>query len=202
MKPWLDDQIASNGKPVHENFSNWFAESKVLDDLGNPLVVYHGTTTCFDTFIPGDGNKLRGMYFSDDEFDARQWAERAGASETIVLPVFLSIERPATDEDIDHVWPKLMKRFGREPTPKELTSSLQRLGFDGYIDESNYMEGMEFVAFRPDQIKIASGNIGLYAKMSESIADLSLTIIQQVKNSRKAIRSIEKPIASRSRNAP
>lgn len=48
--PWLDDRIAANGKPVFENFANWFGKSKVTDALGQPQVVYHGTFVDFDEF--------------------------------------------------------------------------------------------------------------------------------------------------------
>jgi ADP-Ribosyltransferase in polyvalent proteins len=33
-------------------FKSWFGASKVVDEQGNPLVVYHGTTADFDAFDP------------------------------------------------------------------------------------------------------------------------------------------------------
>jgi len=35
-----------------ENFKNWFGDSKVVDDQGEPLVVYHGTSADFTEFKP------------------------------------------------------------------------------------------------------------------------------------------------------
>ena len=31
-------------------FRRWFGDSKVVDERGEPLVVYHGTAADFDTF--------------------------------------------------------------------------------------------------------------------------------------------------------
>jgi hypothetical protein len=36
------------------NFKRWFGDSKVVDDDGNPKIVYHGTTKSFDVFEKGD----------------------------------------------------------------------------------------------------------------------------------------------------
>ena len=42
-------RLNSNGKPIAQtdegirNFWKWFAGSKVTDDQGRPLVIYHGT---------------------------------------------------------------------------------------------------------------------------------------------------------------
>lgn len=46
----------SAGKPIHcteegvANFWRWFGESKLVDDEGRPLVLYHGTGKVFDAF--------------------------------------------------------------------------------------------------------------------------------------------------------
>lgn len=60
----------STGKQIHpteeglRNFWRWFGDSKVVDDEGRPLVVYHGTTRAgFDTFSTGRGSKVDGAYF-------------------------------------------------------------------------------------------------------------------------------------------
>lgn len=35
---------------TNDNFIKWFGNSKVVDDNGNPLVVYHGSTSVFNIF--------------------------------------------------------------------------------------------------------------------------------------------------------
>ena len=48
--------VNSNGKPIAQdeqgirNFYKWFSDSKVVDEQGRPLVVYHGTSDVFTVF--------------------------------------------------------------------------------------------------------------------------------------------------------
>lgn len=57
-------------------FKNWFGESKVVDDEGNPQVVYHGTTHDISEFKPERGNREnawgKGYYFTDNPTDASE----------------------------------------------------------------------------------------------------------------------------------
>lgn len=54
------------------NFENWFQKSKVVDDKGEPLQVYHGTTETFEAF----GGRWN--YFADNP----KFAEKFAFSET------------------------------------------------------------------------------------------------------------------------
>ena len=53
-------------KTESEAFKKWFGDSKVVDENGEPLIVYHGTSANFDTF---DNSKLG---FSTDAKSAKQ----------------------------------------------------------------------------------------------------------------------------------
>lgn len=67
-----------------EAFKNWFGDSKVVDENGKPLVVYHGTIGNVDQF---DQNRLgentgaesagMGFFFTDDARTAGSYAEYA-----------------------------------------------------------------------------------------------------------------------------
>ena len=54
-------------------FKKWFGKSKVIDENGNPLVVYHGTTHTFDTFDLKNANIEnhygKAFYFTDSKTD-------------------------------------------------------------------------------------------------------------------------------------
>ena len=54
-------------------FLNWFGDSKVVDESGDPVVVYHGTTHSFDEFNKGRANVENdmgaGFYFSNTPGD-------------------------------------------------------------------------------------------------------------------------------------
>ena len=87
-------RMNSGGRPIHvtddgiRNFWRWFGDSKVVDDQGRPLVVYHGTTADFDAFDSKKQSQDRGpgFWFTTD-IDR---AERYG----VVKQVYLSIKNP------------------------------------------------------------------------------------------------------------
>lgn len=70
-------------------FKAWFGDSKVVDENGRPLVVYHGTNTEFDTFDRGKASSAYGskygFYFANKEV-----AEGYGD----VMPVYLAMKNP------------------------------------------------------------------------------------------------------------
>ncbi len=91
-------------RPVTETpeFRKWFGDSKVVDDKGEPLVVYHGTASDVEAFRPSkDGRYGGGIYFWDDPARASSWAEgiaengpggnkkKAGGAPN-VIPAYLS----------------------------------------------------------------------------------------------------------------
>lgn len=99
-KPALNSEGNYLGRTEEEirNFYKWFGDSKVVDEEGKPLVMYHGTREfkfgkelpSFDTF---DRNKLRsgqnavGFYFSENKDFAKNFGTR-------IMPVYLKIDNP------------------------------------------------------------------------------------------------------------
>lgn len=57
-----------NPAPATEAFKRWFKDSKVVDEQGNPLVVYHGTKNGgFASFdLSASSRRLPGFFFTDD----------------------------------------------------------------------------------------------------------------------------------------
>lgn len=76
-------------------FYRWFADSKVVDEEGRPLVVYHGTAAEFDAFKPS----WRGaMYFAFTPEGAIKGAsagasDRMGGAPNKLMPVYVRAER-------------------------------------------------------------------------------------------------------------
>ena len=86
-------QIKTETKP----FKNWFGDSKVVDDDGKPLVVYHGTNKSFDAFdlselreSTGAGSAGLGFFFSSANI-AQDFAGYDGSN---LMPVYLNISNP------------------------------------------------------------------------------------------------------------
>ncbi len=85
------------------NFKKWFGDSKVVDDQGKPLVVYHGTNDnlygegAFSVFRQSSGGKSgAGIYFTDDPARAGGYAKAKTFTKDRrrVYPVYLSISKP------------------------------------------------------------------------------------------------------------
>lgn len=70
-------------------FKNWFGDSKVVDEQGRPLVVYHGTNAEFDTF---KGTKI----LNSSEGVGFNFAVKKDIAEGFgkVMPVYLKLENP------------------------------------------------------------------------------------------------------------
>jgi len=91
------------------NFWNWFGDSKVVDEAGNPLVVYHGSPTPegITEFSPGgkQGSRLSGdaygvaSYFTSSPGEASIYARDDGA----VFPVYVRGEILDVDSKLSEV---------------------------------------------------------------------------------------------------
>ncbi len=62
----VNQAVNSLGEPVAKteegvkNFNKWFKGSKVVDEQGSPIVVYHGTSKNFNAFDPNKRVELTG----------------------------------------------------------------------------------------------------------------------------------------------
>lgn len=69
------------------SFKKWFKGSKVVDEQGKPLVVYHGTTAYKEIEEFDDGTGSGGIYFSDNQTVAEDYGHQ-------IIPVYLSFKNP------------------------------------------------------------------------------------------------------------
>lgn len=177
-KPWLDDEIASNGLPVQENFARWFAQSKVVDQYDNPLVLYHGTSRMFSAFdLARSGENFDAgsgaFFFSADEAVAEQIAAYAAENDESgdeisprVISVYLSLQNPLVMDFRNH----------RRINIAKVVNQAKANGHDGVIalharDDMPSWRETQYIAFRPEQIKSADANCGLYLKDSACLTD-------------------------------
>lgn len=85
------------------NFRRWFGESKVVDEDGRPLVVYHGTTADFTSFDTARANVESdwgsGIYFTNTKEDVEH--NYAGMGPDLTQKVELLAERLASNYEYD-----------------------------------------------------------------------------------------------------
>lgn len=141
-------------------FKRWFGDSKVVDEAGEPLVVYHGTSARFEQFSTDSGL----VWFTDDR-DAAATYSYPGSRQ---VEAYLSIKNPARDSDV--VAAARVAGVDRETIEDEYSAKLLEIGgvaevlgqrgFDGAIVSDTSSEGANditsYVAFRPEQIKSVS----------------------------------------------
>ena len=93
VRDWADRKFAN---PEHAKaFTEWFGDSKVVDQNGEPLVVYHGTDKGFDEFAPSAKGMLGpGIYASADKGDYGPYSPYANKDGANVKPVYMSLRDP------------------------------------------------------------------------------------------------------------
>ena len=156
--------------------------TKVVDEDGNPKVVYHGTPnifTVFDKEKQGSSTDRgiwgNGFYFSESSDYAQTYAKRKGIEGQVLSlylnlenPLFISLKNGGNDgayyfkqlhrkHFTDEVYSDIEKFEQRYAKAQEgLSSDLIIDGYDGVIVEYS-QEGMasDYVAFNPNQIKSA-----------------------------------------------
>ena len=152
------ERIAKSAEALR-NFYKWFGDSKVVDEQGRPLVVYHGTHAKFEEFAKsklksGTGENVlgEGFYFTDNLDVAERYAygitkAGKGLNNNNVMPVYLKIENPAySSKDLSEQNDGLINKN---------TGKLESLG-------------TFYVAFEPNQIK-STDNRGTYSSDTPNI---------------------------------
>jgi len=137
-------------------FKEWFGDSKVVDENGQPLVVYHGTDAEFDTFDMSKGRAnmdIKGSFFSPWELDAKGYGKNVRA-------FYLSIANPANEQT---AYAALRKYQGQNNAGEKAKQDLIKQGYDGVINNNE-----EYIAFYPTQIKSVY-NRGTFDKNNPNI---------------------------------
>jgi len=156
-------------------FKKWFGKSKVVDENGDPLVVYHGTDRQFTSFDPKqigsqfDGYDKIGFFFTTDKFQAEGFAHGFMAAEGLepknpkgrVLEAYLNIEKPLTGD--------IVEKITKDPIDKDIYGGFYYEKHKAVIEDlmsSGKYDGLNigdlFVATKPEQIKSATGNRGTF----------------------------------------
>lgn len=169
--------LAPNGKPTNlterqwvqvrtPRFKAWFGDwendpknaSKVIDENGEPLVVYHSSPenfTIFDitksrSYTGTPDYDLPGFYFTPREEFSSDYGDN-------IITAFLNLRNPIKDD----LWE--YKRSNDLTTWRNTYDNLVKDKYDGYIGEEGANNAEEeYIAFSPNQIKSATGNTGAF----------------------------------------
>lgn len=185
--PFQTDQLRPGDEGYNINtpeFKNWFGDSKVVDEQGQPLVVYHGTDRTFNKFKRGKTGYLGGgIYLTDDRKKAKRYTNYPDG----VMELYASVKNPlvvTTNEPAkeilsviygdDKTYQKRVEKLKRKTDSlvdtqiisKKDIDKLQELGYDGIIWE--FYGEKEINVFNPNQIKSVY-NRGTFSPESDNI---------------------------------
>ena len=134
----------SEGNELSPQQQEFFKDSKVRDEDGNLLVVYHGTDAEFTVFDRTKGRTnmdIQGMFFSPWELDAGGYGGNVGA-------YYINITNPASES----MGYKALQKFkGQNGAGIKAREYLESLGYDG-VNNGNE----EYIAFNANQIKLTT----------------------------------------------
>ena len=186
------NSVAENQAPDMSGISNALSSvlqvnsSKIVDENGEPLVVWHGTDadfTVFDKAKIGSSTNNKGIfgngfYMTEESSYASYYNRSDGRinkdGRGNVMPLFVSLKNPFDWSAPDAVrvaeaagFPKSrIKDSKLLPLTEEkqilsFTENLKKSGHDGVV--FTFDDGTrEFVAFEPEQIKSATENVGTF----------------------------------------
>ena len=173
---WTEDEIRgiplqtaakfSNSKPhggntlyksILADFLNKGNEcSKIVDENGEPMVVYHGSDAEFEVFDRTKGRSgmdIQGMFFSPWDYESEGYGKNVRA-------FFLNIKNPATGSKSYEVFSKYKSENYAGIKARD---ELEHSGYDGVASGNMEDEDLEFIAFEPNQIKSATDNNGAFS---------------------------------------
>lgn len=150
--------------PTTPEFKKWFAGSVVVDDKGNPDIVYHGGPKGIKKFQSGTTGII---YFTHDKTYADAYAKRR-QGDGAVYKAYLSLKNPANhtysnvieiiadvfNDDPDVIFDAFDQGYDAYEYYEnpEVIKRLKAAGYDGILFDE---EGQQSVGvFSPDQIRI------------------------------------------------
>lgn len=189
LKNSRDEQgnlLAPNKKPsnlterqyIHvrtKAFKEWFGDwennpeeaSKVVDENGEPLVVYHGTNSQWTTYNPNlfgsatdEGYYGKGLYLSSVKGKAMQYGNIMELFVNMRNPFIVGIDN-TSDMDESTRRGEIVNMFNRENAPDELKQ------YDGVLYSGTEGKFEEIVVPTANQVKSATNNAGTYSRTND-----------------------------------
>lgn len=171
-------------------FKEWFGDwesnpskaSKVVDENGEPLVVYHYTdnenltefSTEFDNFFSKTGGTKNAIFFTTDNVVPGS-EDNFLTSRKAKLSLFLNIknleEFHGTKDDLHKQGTSYREIVNKSSKRKGSENGIVLTGFDDNKKENQTI----YVVHNPNQIKSATDNIGTFSKTNNNIADYAKT---------------------------
>lgn len=172
--------LAPNGNPSNltekqytqvrtKAFKRWFGDwendptnaSKVVDENGEPLVVYHGT----DKQNLNEFDNTRNIWFAS-KIAHEYYVSYPSQRNAHLVPIFVNIKNPSSN---------ITEKFDTDINVRKLQSRrydgvLPKAFIEGKITKSD-IQGLQGFALFSNQIKSATDNIGVFSSTENDITD-------------------------------
>lgn len=168
-----------------KKFKDWFGESKVVDENGDPNVMYHGSPTDYESFLDGEPN----FFTPSTEYASVYASKNYKANGPNVKAVYIRSEKPFDTRD-----PEARKIFEEQYYRKYGSGTeLQETGVPDWVDAEDLVEFIQennldydsvlvdegvslvpegkisTVVWDANQVKSAIGNVGSFSKDNNDI---------------------------------
>lgn len=138
------------------SLSEWVSGSKVVDDSGELITVFHGTSKSFDRFDPEKRGEIMGdesgYFFTNERGLAKSYSQLAGG-DRVVLEAQLSLKDPL-EINVGKDDPSIRWFEGKDAYVRRAEAG----GHDGIIVRNDAGD-MVPIAFDPDQIRILNHGV-------------------------------------------
>lgn len=161
------ERIAKS-KEALENFYKWFGDSKVVDEQGRPLVVYHGTDFYFNEFRMSGGIDFPdAAYFSSNKNIAKTYTNKKN-----IMKLYLKMENPyitdAEGQSYNKFYDSLVSDMDWAVRNDYDGVIIRRIRDDWGQRGKGGKIGDTYAVFEPNQIKSTS-NRGTYSIDEDNI---------------------------------
>ena len=180
-------------------FKDWFGDwennpkeaSKIVDENGEPLVVYHGGEANIEVFLNAKdnpnykktkhanyhNNNRVGIYFSKYRSVANNYARKYGKSKE-VYSVFLNIRKPYNVKYSTTFLNRLTKvatlGIVSKPDVANIKAEEVNTAYEGH-DGINHQNGEELIIWDSNKVKSATDNTGEFSTTNPEIQNYELT---------------------------
>ena len=192
-----DRLLAPNGKVSNltekqyaqvrtKSFKDWFGDwendpanaSKVVDENGEPLVVYHYTdnegltkfSTEFDNYFSKTGGTKKAIFFTTDNVEPGS-EDNFLTSRKVKLSLFLNIKNlevfHGTKDDLHKQGTSYREVVNKSSEREGSENGIVFTGFDDNRKENQTI----YIVHNPNQIKSATDNIGTFSRTDDNIID-------------------------------
>lgn len=135
QEPENNSEVDNKGRTLSKEQQEYFKNSKVRDEKGNLVTLYHGTPNNFTQFnydyIGSNGTALgKGFYLTDDKKIAESYAGKNGN----IMELYANIEKPLSLDKIN-ITKKEYKKFIEKVNKKtkgQFLSDYGEVNYEGY----------------------------------------------------------------------